>query len=248
MLLLRLREADQREFGRVTEVAMDFHLAQSPREEFYLVIGGRVCIILNESTFVEPDEQFFGQPWLSRSMPSQERVTAFENWLGRLDDAPNLGAASPAQAWRSFWNAFSPVTPHIPLPPPPARPSSIYGHLPFSTTTYPETIIYRWEAFPTSRRIDRTPNPPIIAADTYAAPASEAPFALTGFAAVARFALPNLLPACFRWELQPVAGTKLECGASVPLYGQSGGGVELKFTTLTKNRCPIADPIVLPAL
>jgi hypothetical protein len=91
-------------------------------------------------------------------------------------------------------------------------------------------------------------NPPTIAQDTYAAPASEAPFAVTGFAAVARFALPNLMPACFRYELQPVAGTLIECGASVPLYGQSGGGVEVKFTNLTNNRCAIADPIILPAL
>jgi hypothetical protein len=30
-------------------------------------------------------------------------------------------------------------------------------------------------------------------------------------------------------------------GAAVPLYGQSGGG-EVKFTSLTKNRCPIANP------
>jgi len=65
---------------------------------------------------------------------------------------------------------------------------------------------------------------------------------------VARFALPSLMPACYRYELQPVTGTVIECGAAVPLYGQSGGGVEVKFTSLTKNRCPIADPIVLPAL
>ena len=152
------------------------------------------------------------------------------------------------QAWASFWGAYSPVAAIIPLPPPPSRPPSIYGHLPFATTTFPETVIYRWEAFPTSRKINRSVNPPTIAKDTYAAPASETPFAPTGFAAVARFALPNLMPACFRWELQPVAGTHLECGASVPLYGQSGGGVEVKFTSLTNNRCPIADPIVLPAL
>jgi len=31
-------------------------------------------------------------------------------------------------------------------------------------------------------------------------------------------------------------------------YGLSGGGVEVKFTSLTNNRCPIADPVVLPAL
>jgi hypothetical protein len=34
----------------------------------------------------------------------------------------------------------------------------------------------------------------------------------------------------------------------IPLYGQSGGGVEVKFTALTNNRCAIADPILLPAL
>jgi hypothetical protein len=42
MELVRLREADQREFVAATEVAMDCHLAHSPREEFYLVIGQRV--------------------------------------------------------------------------------------------------------------------------------------------------------------------------------------------------------------
>lgn len=244
----RLREADEKEFDTIAEAAMDLHFAQSRRQEFYLVIGGRVSIVLNEKTFAEPYNDFVEQTWMGRGVPSQERAGAFENWLGRLDEAPILTAASAAQAWLSFWNAFSPVTPVLPLPPPPPRPSWIYGHLPFSTTTLPEAIIYRWEAFPTSRRIDRTTNPPTVAADTYASPASEGPFALTGFAAVARFALPNLLPACFRWELQPVAGTKLECGASVPLYGQSGGGVEVKFTSRTNNRCPIADPVVLPAL
>lgn len=250
MQLLRLRNSDQDEFAASGEVAMDLHLARSQSEEFYLVIGSRVGIALNQSTFLNPDESFFAEALLDRGRPlqEQERTQVFDNWLRGLDEAPNLSVATPAQAWRSFINAFGPVIPNVPLPPPPARPSSIYGHLPFFATTFSETIIYRWEAFPTSRRIDRTKNPPTIATDTYAAPASELTFAPTGFAAVARFALPNLLPACFRWELQPIAGTKLECGASVPLYGQSGGGVEVRFTSLTQNRGPIANPVVLPAL
>jgi hypothetical protein len=247
MQLLRLRQSDQDKFDEITEVAMDVHFAQSSGQ-FYLVIGSRVSIVLNEKTFTEPRVDVIEEPWMSRGTASRERTGAFEKWLARLNEAPVLAAATPVEAWLSFWNAFSPVTPNFPLPPPPPRPSWIYGHLPFSTSTYPETIIYRWEAFPTSRRIDRNANPPTIAANTYASPASEAPFALTGFAAVARFALPNLMPACFRWEIQPVAGTRLECGASVPLYGQSGGGVEVKFTSVANNRCPIADPVVLPAL
>jgi hypothetical protein len=248
MKLLRLRQHDQDEFAKSPEIVMDCHLARSERDEFYLVVGSRVSILLNETTLEEPERNLFDQAWLSRSNAFEERTVVFQRWLGGLDEAPALTAATPAQAWPSFWGAFSPVTPIIPLPPPPSRPTSIYGHLPFVTTTFPDTVIYRWEAFPTSRRIDRSANPPTIAKDTYASPASEAPFAPTGFAAVARFALPNLMPACFRWELQPLAGTRLECGSSVPLYGQSGGGVEVKFTNLTSNRCPIADPIILPAL
>jgi hypothetical protein len=46
MQLLRLRQADQNEFEKITEMAMDLHFAQSRREEFYLVIGDRVSIIL----------------------------------------------------------------------------------------------------------------------------------------------------------------------------------------------------------
>jgi hypothetical protein len=56
------------------------------------------------------------------------------------------------------------------------------------------------------------------------------------------------MPACYRYELQPDANTDIECGASVPLYGQSGGGVEVKFVKQTNNRCAIANPVVLPAL
>ena len=104
-------------------------------------------------------------------------------------------------------------------------------------------MIYRWEAYPTSRRINIAAK--TIAQDTYAAPASDAP---TGFAAVARFALPNLMPACYRYELQPDLNTDIDCGASVPLYGQSGGGAEIKFVKQTNNRCAIANPVLLPAL
>jgi hypothetical protein len=248
MQLLRLQGSNATKFETSPEVAMDLHLGQSEKGEFYLVIGCRVGLLLNESTFAEAESYHLGQAWLSPGISAEARAAAFSQWLNGLPPAPSLETATPAQAWQSFWGAMGPVVPTGVLPPPPPRPPSIYGHLPFKATTLPETVIYRWEAYPTSRRIDRTLNPPTISQDTYAAPASEVPFALTGFAAVARFALPNLMPACFRYELQPIAGTQLECGAAVPLYGQSGGGVEVKFTNLTNNRCAIADPILLPAL
>jgi hypothetical protein len=248
MQLLQLQGNDQNEFGQAPEIAMDFHLGRSSNNAFYLVVGCQVGILLNDNTFADPHSGHLSESWLNPGITTDERGVAFEYWFSELPKAPPLTTATPMQAWQSLWGAMSPVTPIGTLPPPPPRPPSIYGHLPFKTTTLPGSVIYRWEAYPKSRRIDIKANPPTIARDTYAAPASEAPFALTGFAAVARFALPNLMPACFRYELQPDSGTPVECGAAVPLYGQSGGGVEVKFTVKTNNKCPIADPILLPTL
>jgi hypothetical protein len=246
MELIQVRENDQNKFLTASEIAMDCHLAQA-EDEFYLVVGCRVGVLLNKQTFVDIETGYLDQPWLSPGYSYESRVAAFGQWLKQLPLAPVLAPATSSQAWQSFAASMIPVSPGS-LPPPPPRPPSVYGHLPFVAQTLADTIIYRWEAFPASRRIDRIVNPPTIASGTYAAPASEAFFAQTGFAALARFALPNLLPACFRYELQPLVGTSLECGASVPLYGQSGGGVEVMFPNKTDNRCPIADPIVLPAL
>jgi hypothetical protein len=132
------------------------------------------------------------------------------------------------------------------VPAPPAPPTHIYGHLCFTRTSEPNDVFYRFEPWPKSYRID--PSKREISPGTYACPASEQPFVPTGFAAVGRYALPNIAPACFRWEIQPNAKTKFACGASVPLYGQSGGGVEVCFLNRTKNRGPIANPVVLPPL
>jgi hypothetical protein len=44
------------------------------------------------------------------------------------------------------------------------------------------------------------------------------PFVPTGFAAVGRNALPDLPPACQRYEATPPSGYTLHCEAAVPLY------------------------------
>jgi hypothetical protein len=134
-----------------------------------------------------------------------------------------------------------PASPSMPPAPP-----SIYGHVPFHRLSTPNAVFYRCEPWPTSRRIQR--HGQLIAPGTFAIPASELPLVPTGFAAVGRYALPFLPPACFRWELQPMSGTPFQCGASVPLYGQAGGGVEVVFHRGAGNRCPFADPVILPEL
>lgn len=217
-------------FDEAPEAGMDFHFAtirgHEPRSLF-IVIGSRVAFELTDNP---ENPLLLDQKWRASGLPEERREDLFEQWLRSLRSDPGLRyIAGPLN----------------PLPPTPARPAYVYGHLPFGVMTASDTVIYRWEAFPFSRRIDQAAKS--IAADTYAAPASEVPFVPTGFGAVARFALPNLMPACYRWELQPQAGL-IECGAAVPLYGQSGGGVEVKFPKRTQNRCAIADPVILPVM
>ena len=143
-----------------------------------------------------------------------------------------------------MWDFAHPITGHLPSPPVP--PSVIYGHLPFTGQTDPNEVFYRCEHWPTSRSINVATGQ--VAANTFAFPASELSFVPTGFAAVGRYALPNLVPACRRYEIRPPTGTPVRCGASVPLYGQAGGGVEVKFLNTFANVGIIPSPVVLPVL
>jgi hypothetical protein len=244
MRIFRINEQEQNQFAELPEIAMDLNFGRSG-SNFYLVVSCRMAVLLKEDSFIQPEDTFFLPAEIEKLSP-EVRTRNFMEWFNDLPVLANFSTATPQQAWQSFIGAIGPVTPISMLPSPPPRPPSIYGHLPFKAKTLADTVIYRWEAYPMSRRINIAAKS--IAKDTYAAPASEVPFAPTGFAAVARFALPKLMPACYRYELQPDANTDIECGASVPLYGQSGGGVEVKFIAQANNRCAIANPLVLPAL
>lgn len=181
----------------------------------------------------------------------------FEEWL------------KPLPLWEASTSKLSvlPLAAFIIFPrtkfliPPQPMPKT-YGHLPFKGRTGVDETYYRWEPTPISKRIRRrvmiteklsngtekkTPAD-TVAKDTFAAPMSEVPFMPTGFSSVARQALPQLLPACYRWELHPPANTPMRCGAIVPMFGQSGGGVEVAFPDEFVNVGPIANPVVLPAL
>jgi hypothetical protein len=244
MTLLRLSQIQIEHFTEIPETAMGLHVTTSPigRERLVFVLGGAVALVSNGAAF-EEISALMQQPWLraSSDLHFGERLRAFEAWFEHLGPAPKLSDPPP----RGSVLGLIIVHPST-LSAPPPRPLSIYGHLPFSGVTEPNDMFYRCEPWPTSRRINQTKQE--VASGTYACPESELPFFPTGFAAVGRYALPNLLPASFRWELQPTTRSAVHCGASVPLYGQAGGGVEVCFDTLTKNRGPIANPVVLPAL
>lgn len=233
-----LRVQNPAKFDENPEAAMGLHFGRDVQSgDLYFVIGSVVALTALPDEFEEigPSiRNYLRQEWHDQSLSVGARSEGFETWLANLPNAPKLDyyRLSPRGIFRS----------------PPWRPSTVYGHLPFETVSSDTSVFYRWEPFPVSRRITRTATGADIAPGTFGGPPSEVPFNPTGLCAVARFALPNLMPASYRWEIQPQAGTVLYCGASVPLYGQSGGGVEVMFPDLSHNRCPMADPVVLPQL
>jgi hypothetical protein len=106
-------------------------------------------------------------------------------------------------------------------------------------------VFYRYSAFTPDRRVD--PITGSFLAGTYAAPESEVPFVPTGFLAVGRFALPNILPASHRYEIEAPARTAVDFGTVAPAYGQAGGGVESYFANAVTNaRVPPAPVTTLP--
>jgi hypothetical protein len=232
-----------------------------PALTYYLVLGSRLAIRFDEAiqeklgqvmAILVPPQDQSEQTWREQF---NER---WRNWAAREGNGISLEPVSEDEALYALFTIFTGFPPPTPFPPrsapsaPPPSVPAIYGHLPFWKTTWPDEVFYRYESFPTSRRIDQTRL--TIAPGTYAAPASELFFMPTGLSAVARQALPSLMPARWRWELQPVAFTNIRFGTSVPLYGQSGGGVEVRFegdpppAAPARNRGPIANPVMLPIL
>lgn len=208
------------------------------------IIDSRVAILFDQ---VVPqqirDAQDFGLWDTRESGPKGVDEDRIESWISQLPPVPPIDLVDPEQIRNerlfAFWTAGGPV------PPPPFTPGP-YGHLPFTAASGSNDVYYRYEAFPNSRRIHQ--NGKSVSPGTYASPASELGFMPTGLSVVARCALPSLLPARWRWEIQPMPNTSFRCGASVPLHGQSGGGVEVMFPVGVTNRGPIANPIMLPVL
>lgn len=249
MRLFRIEEGGQSLLSEFPETAMGSQVLSEQGtsvSEWLVVLGGQVAVFLGDLfPAMEAGEplSYLDEPWLRRDERGldSERKELFSEWLAMLEPferSLDEHQVVPYVQFRHF--------PIGPFPRPPQPRGWTYGHLPFIGVTGTDDIFYRWEPWPISKRIDQATGQ--VAPDTFTAPMSEVQFMPTGFSAVARLALPGLLPACFRWELRPPPFTHSRCGASVPMYGQSGGGVEVAFQNGFKNVGPIANPVVLPAL
>jgi hypothetical protein len=112
------------------------------------------------------------------------------------------------------------------------------------TATTFGTPYRRFSAFRCDRRV--APGTGDLLPGTYATTATDAPQAPSGFAAVGRYALPNVTPAAFLHILESGGGYPVHSGTVAPAYGQSGGGVEVFFPLGVKNSASYSSPRPLP--
>jgi hypothetical protein len=243
MSITKLSPEDRETMDGQPEVAMNIQIVKRGKE-YALVVAGRIAITYDDAIISELNRlnEILRTPLDGSTDNYGERL---ERWTENLETSRSVTAIPFDEAFTVL--GFIHFGPRFPLPGTPWRPSYIYGHLPFHGLASGNDIFYRYEAYPTSRRIDRSTNS-VIKANTYASPERDAAYVNSGLGAVARYALPQLLPARWRYELKPPAGMAIHYGASVPLYGQSGGGVEVAFPSVFKNNGPIPPPHVLPIM
>lgn len=234
MTIYRLEDYHTEQLDKQPELAMGIQIAHV-EDTFMFVLGGRVAFVQSEETQSKVGELLA----LFRSEDTADPADKMSAWLAGLTPCarfrvlrknemlPEISMMRVQQRPSMGRNTGTPTPP-----------KSVYGHLPFAARSLPTEVFYRFEAFPTSRRLQGKK----ILAGTFAMPESENPFTPTGLSAVARLALPLLLPAVWKYRIGPKTGTHFHVGASVPLYGQSGGSVEVCFHKTAWTIDPIPRP------
>ncbi len=234
----RLSEEIIQLFRTMPEVGMDIQVGMNNNGNYVLVVGLRVALTMTETL----DEQLSLYREFTGFSDNNDLPERYEAWTQTLPILSSLRPTSREEGlWALAWLPFGRIRRFFDFEPP----SPLYGHLPHAGLCKGNEVFYRYESTPSSARIDLAQGE-VILSDTYASPILEVPFIQSGLAAVARYALPSVNPARWRYELRPPAGTHFRYGACVPQYGQSGGGVEIMFTHAFKNVGPIANPVVLP--
>jgi hypothetical protein len=113
---------------------------------------------------------------------------------------------------------------------------------PFPFSTQPNDRFARYSAFRSDRRVTVSM---ALRPGTYVTSATDATFAPTGYGNVGRYALPNLLPAVYKFDVTVSAGTQGSVGTVAPAFGQAGGGVEIELTHDAQNGS-VQGPTIIP--
>lgn len=102
----------------------------------------------------------------------------------------------------------------------------VHGSPPFSDVSTDGQRFVRFSAYANDRRVTARGG---LLPGSYATSFLDASTILTALSAVGHYALPNIAPPQYRFEISPPPLTDLHYGTALPNFGQSGGGTEIEF-------------------
>lgn len=103
----------------------------------------------------------------------------------------------------------------------------VESHGSYISSSFKNEKFVRYSAYQNDRRILNNGS---VLPGTYATTDNDASIVPSGLAAVARYALPNYMPAVYRFNLVPPKPVPITCGTVAPAFGHAGGGIEVRFS------------------
>jgi len=226
MQIIRLRAEDTKSLLAQPESGMGFQIVEAKKaaslgSEAWLVFNGELAIVIEDQTWLQ-----------SRAAMSEIHLRAEAKNVSTLIESFHVATTRSGVG--------RPPSSHGP-----ARTLAPAAHsLIKKSETAAGTTYYRFSAFENDRRVN--PKTGAFLPGTYATTATDKPMAPSGFAAVGRYALPNVLPASFVFALSAVGSERIHIGTVAPAFGQSGGGVEVFFPLGGSNSAGYKAPARLP--
>lgn len=179
--------------------------------------NGDFYILLNAAILVRADELF--SPHVLRDLV---RASADEESL--LSDLDALEGVCLSDDWEAYRKiAALPESPYWSQSDL-SRP--LHSSPPLEGQTQPRDQFVRFSAFRNDRRITADGR---LMPGTYATTFNDSQHASSGLAAVGRYALPNRVPARWRFDFVVFPNCPIKYGTVNPAFGQAGGGVEVEF-------------------
>ena len=205
--LLKLADKQLPSLSNLQETGMGFYIAKDSNHKLYaLLADGTALLLQQDNDYFSIQDLIAGKPLSEPTKSVSIEVTWTESFETRSIAAKALSALKISPSYCGTSSSFPLIA------------------------TYKlaaNTLFYRYLRSTTDPRFDSRSGE--LSAGTYLTTKLDADYANSGFAAVGRFALPIPLPACQIFQYEFTIGTLIEIGTVEPLFGQSGGGVEIRL-------------------
>lgn len=230
-IILQLNDQSKENLKEITEAGMGFYIVEANLKDNVLpddfIISGNYFLIplykdnkyfsvfdlIEQKSFFDSNEQ---TSFLSEDTESDES-TQFEQVNNRI----KIVRKKREKVNITIQKLYSRNEVELPVGyAPSAGAVSLIGLAKLSKPT----LFYRYISSPTDIRLSGK----VLDQGTYLTTALDFGYANTGFAAVGRYALPLPVPASHVFQYVLPKGTPIQIGTALPMFGQSGGGVEIK--------------------